>query len=81
MAIIATPPPPQVKQYCERQWTKILSGRVSIQDFVFAKEVRLGTYSARHGIIPPAALIATRAMSMDPRWVRRKFMPENVGRD
>ncbi|KAL6779569.1 POLZ1 [Auxenochlorella protothecoides x Auxenochlorella symbiontica] len=57
----------QVKQYCERQWTKILSGRVSIQDFVFAKEVRLGTYSARHGIIPPAALIATRAMSMDPR--------------
>ncbi|CAG8658610.1 12557_t:CDS:2, partial [Acaulospora colombiana] len=34
----------EVKEYCWRTWTKILEGRVSIQDFIFAKEVRLGTY-------------------------------------
>ncbi len=34
----------QVRRYLERQWTKILAGRVSVQDFIFAKEVRLGTY-------------------------------------
>ncbi|KAJ6973962.1 DNA polymerase zeta catalytic subunit [Populus alba x Populus x berolinensis] len=31
----------EVKTYLQRQWTRILSGRVSLQDFVFAKEVRL----------------------------------------
>lgn len=34
-----------VKTYVQRQWLKILSDRVSVQDFIFAKEVRLGTYS------------------------------------
>ena len=29
----------QVKEYCERQFSKILAGRVSVADFVFAKEV------------------------------------------
>ena len=33
-----------MRRYLERQWTKILAGRVSVQDFIFAKEVRLGTY-------------------------------------
>jgi hypothetical protein len=40
---------------------------VSVQDFVFAKEVKLGTYKARPSSIPPAALIAQRAMAADPR--------------
>ena len=57
----------QVKEYCERQWAKILSGRVSLADFVFAKEVRLGTYAARGGIVPPAAIVAGKAMAADPR--------------
>lgn len=61
----------QVKDYVQRQWTKILAGRVSLADFVFAKEVRLGTYSARHGIIPPAAIVASRAMASDPRMEPR----------
>lgn len=30
----------QVREYLERQWAKILGGRVSVQDFIFAKEVR-----------------------------------------
>uniref|UniRef100_A0A2P2J1R4 DNA-directed DNA polymerase n=1 Tax=Rhizophora mucronata TaxID=61149 RepID=A0A2P2J1R4_RHIMU len=59
---------PKVKAYLQRQWSRILSGRVSLQDFVFAKEVRLGTYSARaSSSLPPAAIVATKAMRVDPR--------------
>lgn len=60
-----------MKDYVQRQWTKILAGRVSLADFVFAKEVRLGTYSARHGIVPPAAVVAGKAMASDPRMEPR----------
>ncbi|XP_039129242.1 DNA polymerase zeta catalytic subunit isoform X3 [Dioscorea cayenensis subsp. rotundata] len=59
----------RVKSYLERQWTRILAGRVSLQDFVFAKEVRLGTYSTRAASLPPAAIVATKAMRIDPRAV------------
>jgi DNA polymerase zeta len=34
-----------IKEFCRQEWTKILQGRVSIQDFIVAKEVRLGSYS------------------------------------
>jgi DNA polymerase zeta len=51
----------------EHQWTRILSGKFSIRDFIFAKEVRLGTYSARASSLPPAAIVATKAMLSDPR--------------
>ncbi|KAK4378954.1 hypothetical protein RND71_000816 [Anisodus tanguticus] len=57
----------KVKSYLVRQWKKIISGRVSLQDFVFAKEVRLGTYSAQASSLPPAAIVATKAMRVDPR--------------
>ncbi|KAL2536841.1 DNA polymerase zeta catalytic subunit [Forsythia ovata] len=58
----------KVKAYLQRQWARILSGRVSLEDFVFAKEVRLGTYSARGAsALPPAAIVATKAMKADPR--------------
>ena len=57
----------QVKQYLERQWHKILANRVSVQDFVFAKEVRLGTYSPKAAVVPPAAIVAAKAMATDPR--------------
>ncbi|XP_057778168.1 DNA polymerase zeta catalytic subunit isoform X2 [Salvia miltiorrhiza] len=57
----------KVKTYVLRQWTKILSGRVSIQDFVFAKEVRLGTYAERAYSLPPAAIVATKSLRNDPR--------------
>lgn len=57
-----------VKAYLLRQWARILSGRVSLQDFVFAKEVRLGTYSTSvSSSLPPAAIVATKAMRSDPR--------------
>jgi DNA polymerase zeta len=56
----------QVKSYFLDQCAKIMEGRVSIQDFLFAKEVKLGTYSDR-GPPPPGALIATKRMLADPR--------------
>ncbi|KAF2805235.1 uncharacterized protein BDZ99DRAFT_396509 [Mytilinidion resinicola] len=55
-----------VKSYFQSQCAKIMAGSVSIQDFLFAKEVKLGTYSDK-GPPPPGALIATRRMLADPR--------------
>ncbi|KAK0555589.1 DNA polymerase zeta [Tilletia horrida] len=55
-----------VKQYCQRQWRKILEGNISIYDFIFAKEVRLGGYSEK-GVPPPGAIVATRKMLADKR--------------
>ncbi|KAI1365416.1 DNA polymerase family B [Xylaria arbuscula] len=56
----------QVKSYFQRQCTKIMRGGVSIQDFCFAREVKLGTYSDR-GPPPPGALISTKKMLEDAR--------------
>ena len=56
----------EVKKYFQRQCSKIMKGKVSIQDFCFAKEVKLGTYSDK-GPPPPGALISTKRMLEDPR--------------
>lgn len=56
----------QVKSFFQAQCAKILRGKVSIQDFCFAKEVKLGTYSDK-GPPPPGALISARRMLEDPR--------------
>jgi DNA polymerase zeta len=56
----------EIKAYLQRQWRAILAGRAPVADFVFAKEVRLGTYSAR-GPLPPAALVAAHRLGTDPR--------------
>lgn len=34
----------EIKAYCQRSWEKILENKVSMQDLIFAREVRLGTY-------------------------------------
>ncbi|KAJ7973360.1 DNA polymerase [Quillaja saponaria] len=57
----------EINTYLQRQWRRIISGRVSLQDFVFAKEVCLGTYSPRASSLPPAAIVAIKAMRIDPR--------------
>ncbi|GAU38552.1 hypothetical protein TSUD_320240 [Trifolium subterraneum] len=66
---------PKVKIYLQCQWKRILSGRVSVKDFIFAKEVRLGTYSARISSLPSAAIVATKAMRVnrraEPRYAER----------
>ena len=46
----------QIKEFCRAEWTKILQGRVSIQDFIVAKEVRLGSYSYASASIPASGL-------------------------
>ncbi|RDW77392.1 putative catalytic subunit of DNA polymerase zeta UPR-1 [Coleophoma cylindrospora] len=56
----------QVKEYFQEQCEKIMSGSVSIQDFCFAREVKLGTYSDK-GPPPPGALISTKRMLEDAR--------------
>lgn len=56
----------QVKLFFQKQCEKIMKGSVSIQDFCFAKEVKLGTYSDR-GPPPPGALISTKRMLQDAR--------------
>ncbi|GAB7337155.1 hypothetical protein MBLNU457_g2548t1 [Dothideomycetes sp. NU457] len=56
----------QVKSYFQAQCTKIMTGKFSVQDFCFAKEVKLGTYADK-GPPPPGALIATKRMLRDPR--------------
>jgi len=34
----------EVKDYCWESWSKLLDNKASVQDFIFAKEVRMGTY-------------------------------------
>ncbi|KNE99410.1 hypothetical protein PSTG_07340 [Puccinia striiformis f. sp. tritici PST-78] len=55
-----------IKVYLYRQCQRLLLGKVSIQDFMFAKEVKLETYSKK-GPPPPGALIAARKMVLDPQ--------------
>ncbi|EPS72654.1 hypothetical protein M569_02103, partial [Genlisea aurea] len=59
----------KVKAYLQRQWKRISTGRASLQDFIFAKEVRLGSYSEQraYALLPPAAIVATKSMREDPR--------------
>ncbi|KAK9457853.1 hypothetical protein V1511DRAFT_454690 [Dipodascopsis uninucleata] len=55
-----------VKRYFQDQCQKIIQGRVSIKDFCFSKEVRMGTYK-ENGVLPAGAMISSRKMQMDPR--------------
>ncbi|KAL6361285.1 hypothetical protein LRP88_04752 [Fusarium phalaenopsidis] len=56
----------QIKSYFQKQCQKIMRNNVSVQDFCFAKEVRLGTYSNK-GPAPAGALISTKRMLEDAR--------------
>ncbi|KAI9460572.1 hypothetical protein BJY52DRAFT_1203789 [Lactarius psammicola] len=51
-----------VKRYCYESWKKILENKVSIQDFIFSREVRMGTYRSP----PPGAVVAARRQLEDP---------------
>lgn len=51
-----------MKQYLEHNWVKIQQEFVNLIDFVYAKEVRLGSYKQ----MPASAYAAERRMELDP---------------
>ena len=55
-----------VKDFFQRECWKIMTGRCSLHDFCFAKEVKLGTYSTK-GVPPPGAVISAKSIAADPR--------------
>lgn len=70
-----------VKSYCTKSWLKLIENRLTIEDFIFAKEVRMGTYRLEHqwtglqlliliysdkGPPPPGVTVAARRMMEDP---------------
>lgn len=58
----------RVKRLVQRTMLRILSNRHPLPDFIFRKEVRMGTYK---DILPPAAVVASRLMEQDPRAAPR----------
>ncbi|KIK70996.1 hypothetical protein GYMLUDRAFT_33098 [Collybiopsis luxurians FD-317 M1] len=55
----------EVKQYCYESWTRLLENRVPVQDFIFAKEVKMGTYSDK-APPPPGVAVAAKRTILDP---------------
>ncbi|XP_076372348.1 DNA polymerase zeta catalytic subunit isoform X2 [Tachypleus tridentatus] len=55
-----------VKKYVQKQFQKLIAGRVSIQDCIFAKEYR-GLRGYKPGACVPALEIARRLLRVDPR--------------
>ncbi|KAI9193679.1 putative DNA polymerase zeta catalytic subunit [Polychytrium aggregatum] len=55
-----------LKSYLETEWSSILAGDVLIQDFIIAKEVKLGRYS-ENATLPAGAALSTRKMQRDHR--------------
>ncbi|KAA1471469.1 hypothetical protein DENSPDRAFT_837475 [Dentipellis sp. KUC8613] len=54
-----------IKEYCCRYWGDILENRICVQDFIFAREVKLGTYSDKVPP-PPGVTVAARRAALDP---------------
>lgn len=60
-----------IKDYLQRQWIKILRNKLPLKEYIFSKEVRIGTYKQA----PPAAIVAAKQMVKDyrtePRYAER----------
>ena len=54
----------ELKEFLYKQWTKILSNRVLLQDFIISKEVKMGSYAS---VGPNGAQIAQAQMDEDSR--------------
>ncbi|KAJ1974431.1 DNA polymerase zeta, partial [Dimargaris xerosporica] len=57
-----------LRAYLQREWAKIMSGRVAIPELTFSKAVKLRNYSEGR-LPPPSAIVALKAMAKDPRRV------------
>lgn len=55
-----------VKEYLQTEFSKIISGKVNIKDFCFAREVKLGSYKSEK-TAPPGAHVAMKMMEDDAR--------------
>jgi DNA polymerase elongation subunit (family B) len=55
----------RMKSYLRTEWTNILRGNVIIQDFLIAKEVKMGSYRSK--TLPPGAHISKQKMEKDER--------------
>ncbi|XP_036025131.1 DNA polymerase zeta catalytic subunit isoform X2 [Onychomys torridus] len=55
-----------IKQYVQRQCVKLVEGKASIQDFIFAKEYR-GSFSYRPGACVPALELTRKMLAYDRR--------------
>ncbi|QPG75661.1 hypothetical protein FOA43_003019 [Brettanomyces nanus] len=66
----------KVKSYVLDQFTKIIRNKVNLKDFLFAKEVRVGTYK-NEAYIPPGARVSMEKMAKDhraePQYKERVF--------
>ncbi|RUS90759.1 hypothetical protein EGW08_001470, partial [Elysia chlorotica] len=60
----------RVRAYVTRQLHKLLEGKVSVLDLIFAKEFR-GSFGYKPGACVPALEIARRRMRIDRRWEPR----------
>ncbi|KAM3930335.1 DNA polymerase zeta catalytic subunit [Leptodactylus fuscus] len=56
----------QIKQYVQRQCMKLLEGKASMQDLIFAKEYR-GSFAYRPGACVPALELTRKMVSYDRR--------------
>ncbi|GMM34253.1 DNA-directed DNA polymerase [Saccharomycopsis crataegensis] len=54
----------QIKSYVKNQFYKIMTNKVSIQDFCFSKEIRIGGYK-NEKTMPPGALLVAKKMNQD----------------
>lgn len=65
-----------IKEYIIEQFVKIVKNKINIQDFLFAKEVRLGTYK-NEKYIPPGARLSMKRKEKDhrtePQYKERVF--------
>lgn len=58
----------QVKKYCQHQFVKIMSGKLSnIQDFIFARQYKPRDLEKTESVFVPAWQIAKRLLLVDPR--------------
>lgn len=55
-----------VKKYVKKEFIKILSDHIYLKDYIFSKEVRIGSYSDR-GPPPHSAIVALQSMKRDYR--------------
>ncbi|KAL6944923.1 hypothetical protein ACO0QE_002365 [Hanseniaspora vineae] len=56
----------QIKAFVQKEFYKIMRGKILVQDFCFAKEVKLGHYKSEK-TMPPGAVLAKKLMEQDPQ--------------